>query len=675
MVQMIEFCLQSVQCDPDAEMKSTSSRASENNNEDDEDESNDEESSSKEPDLSIDEENSSKTKETSIFSLLRTVPFADHSMAHPLEVFLSKSPNLNVRHHQTERTPLLQAIHLKESKTARLLVRESSCDINLSSSNQVKERQQTPLILACKLKLLPIVRDLLNDPRCDILQADYQHNQAIHYYSSITNRTNEYVEILKIFVDKLKSKQNLNSPGKSGWTPLHLAVYNNPSAIDSTTDLEQILIDHGSDLMLKDQAGNLPIHTLFLSSIVSQDPVELCILLLKAMKSRIDTENNDGNTPLHLAVVSELVQRKIVRTFRFFQAKCSTVCVTLLQQQGASLSLENKLFNSIMGTCIASNHVNLAVNFLQQYPDMDLAKIHILPTEQSASKNKEIWKWKYIDPKPGEKHRQHALIYLIIQRDWQGALSLILNEYERFHLTYIQILEAAILNNKLNLVLRLLNRIKEKHILHGRSFKRQNLFHLLANMELYDADLFQQILQYLYECHLDWNFPDKYGCYPIHYACVQHNFLFINFLRDKYPLEFHLNQTDAFGNTPVGLLFWTLLSNEQIRALITSTKQFDCLCNYDNDIAINPLAFGHVAPIVQKISYPPMKSDSSATNVRTSPLIHAVVFDDFPLAKFLLDLGADVNFPDDEKRTPLMHAVRQVINLCIRFSRLSLNCA
>lgn len=295
---MIEFCLRSVQCDPDAEIKSTNETksTSQTNETDDEDESNDE-------DLSI-EENSSKTKETIIFSLLRTVPFADHSMQHPLEVFLSKSPNLNVHHHQTQRTPLLQAIHLKESKTAHLLIHESSLDINLSSSNQPKERLQTPLILACKLQLLPIIKDLLNDPRCDILQVDYRHNQAIHYYSSITNRTNEYIEILKIFVDKLKSKSNINSPGKSGWTPLHLAVYNNQGTIDSTTDLEQILIEQGSDLMIKDQAGNLPLHTLFLSPIVSQDPVELCLVLLKAMKSKIDTENNDGNTPLHLAVVS-----------------------------------------------------------------------------------------------------------------------------------------------------------------------------------------------------------------------------------------------------------------------------------------------------------------------------------------------------------------------------------
>jgi ankyrin repeat protein len=332
---------------------------------------------------------------------------------------------------------------------------------------------------------------------------------------------------------------------------------------------------------------------------------------------------------------------------------------------------------------------------------MDLGKLHTVPTKPDESNSaikpkrkplktlsnttekivsveeKDIWKWKYIDPKPNKEYEQHSLIYLIIARDWQGALSLILNELERFHLTYIEIIEAAILNNKLNLVLRLLLRIKDKTIYHNKNSQRQNLFHLLANMNIYDENLFQQILLYLYEHHLDWNLPDKYGSYPIHYACVKQNFTFINFLREKYSVEFNINRTDAFDNTGIGLLFWKIASKEltvkeQIRLLITSEKELDCLCNYDNDIAMNPLSFGYVDSIIEKISYPPIKSDSATRSVRTSPLINAIVYNNFQLAKFLLELGANVNFPDDEKRTPLMHAVRQVRKIFIFLINLSI---
>jgi ankyrin repeat protein len=285
--------------------------------------------------------------------------------------------------------------------------------------------------------------------------------------------------------------------------------------------------------------------------------------------------------------------------------------------------------------------------------------------KSSDKEEQDTWKWKYIDPKPDKDYIQHSLIYLIIERDWQGALSLILNELERFHLNYIQILEAAVLNNKLNLVLRLLLRIKDKNILHGKNSQRQNLFHLLANMNEYDENLFQQILLQIHDYHLDWNIADKYGSYPIHYACVKNNFLLINFLHEKYSIEFNLNQIDLFENTAISLLFWriaskTSFSKEDIRLLITSNKQLDCLCNYDNEIAMNPLSFGYVDPLIEKIFYPPIKSDSTPTNVRTSPLINAIVYNNFELAKFLLELDADVNFPDEEKRTPLMHAVRQV---------------
>ena len=139
----------------------------------------------------------------------------------------------------------------------------------------------------------------------------------------------------------------------------------------------------------------------------------------------------------------------------------------------------------------------------------------------------------------------------------------------------------------------------------------------------------------------------------------------INFLQEKYSMELNLNQNDAFKNTAIGLLFWTIGSKisfeyERIRLLIKDGKTLDCLCNYDNEIVMNPLSFGYINPSIEKNFYPPIKSDSTSTNVRTSPLINAIVHNNFSLVKFLLQLNADVNFPDEEKQTPLMHAVRQV---------------
>ena len=306
---MIEYCLESIQCDPDAEIKSIDPFKKPEIDDDENLQSIDD---------TLDEESISKLKETSIFSLLRTVAFIDNTTKHPLEFFLKKTKNLNVLHHQTQRTPLLEAIHLQEYKTAHLLINEISCDVNLSTSIVLDERQQTPFILACKLQSLLIIKDLLNHKQCNISTYDYQHNQGIHYYLSTSTRTNQYLDVLNLFIEKIQltGTNGLNTQGKCERTPLHIAVYHNLGTIDAIIDVEQILIDHGSDLLLKDNLGNIPLHNVFLNKKIGDDPVELCVLIIKAMKYKsLDTRNNEGNTPLHLAVVSNSFSRRKIFIF------------------------------------------------------------------------------------------------------------------------------------------------------------------------------------------------------------------------------------------------------------------------------------------------------------------------------------------------------------------------
>ncbi|CAF0960955.1 unnamed protein product [Adineta ricciae] len=693
-VRMIEYCLQSAECDPDAGVKSidqVKKSDNEENIEDDDDnvdepaeeneedhnesssssneENADEDQTEKETDVE-DESSDVKLKETSIFSLLRTVRFIDQSITHPLETFLKKSNKVNVLHHETHRTPLLEAIHLREVQTAQMLIKHPSCDVNLAASKYSREQQQTPLISACRLQLSPTIRSLLEHNKCQILSSDSNNNQAFHYYLRTSNRINDYIELLNLFVKRLteSTKNAMNIPGKHQRTPLHIAVYYNLGTIDAITNIEKILIENGSDLMLKDDLGNIPLHNVFLNKDIGDDPVELCVLLLKAMKSKgIDTKNNEGNTPLHLAV-----------------EKCSTVCVMLLQEHQASLLIKNNLSNSIIGTCIASEHLNLFITFLQQSMDIDLSTMHkvhvekpdtneekpssslgtvvkpVTHRERKSKENSSIWKWQYSQIGKNEEYKSYSLMYLIIQSDWQGALSLVLNDISRFHLTYIQIIETAIANDKLNLVLRLLLRLKDEKYSPTLNSSKQNLFHLIANTKPSNEYLLKQILAALIEYKFNWNTPDIHGSYPLHYACVQQNFIVLNCLREHFPRAFNLQQTDGFNNTASGLLFWsirekTTLTKDELQGLIKSGKQLDCLCNYDNEIARNPLSFGHVPSENNESAYPPIRT----SQMRTSPLIHAIVHNNFELVKFLLELNADVNFADEDKQTPLMHAVRK----------------
>jgi hypothetical protein len=165
-VQMIEYCLESVECDPDIEIKSTEQlKKSDEEENDDEEEEEEEEDENENPEESdqpspINNETSDLKLKEGVFSLLSTVSFIDSTEKHPLEIFLKKTKNPNVLHHKTHHTPLLEAISLQQTQTAEMLINNPLCNINLSTSNLSNEHQQTPLIFACKLQLLSGIHNL-----------------------------------------------------------------------------------------------------------------------------------------------------------------------------------------------------------------------------------------------------------------------------------------------------------------------------------------------------------------------------------------------------------------------------------------------------------------------------------------------------------------------------------
>ena len=304
---MIEYCLNEIECDPDAKIKCSDKVEQGVERKVDEDEE-DEDDDAMSDTSALTTKNSSLTAgQASIFFLLRSAPSINSTMTHPLECLLRRTKNVNVLHEKTQRTPLLEAIHLQQSHTAQLLIRDPLCNLNSASATVADDHHQTPLMLACRTQLFPIVRWLLEQERCDLFAFDDRHNQALHYYLAESTRTKEYLTVLDQFLQRIEttSKAAFNEQGEHQRTPLHIAVYHNDGTIDANTDAEKRLIQYGCDLMATDNQGNLPLHNVFLSKDSSNDRVELCTLLLKAMKYQaLDTKNNKGDTPLHLAVVS-----------------------------------------------------------------------------------------------------------------------------------------------------------------------------------------------------------------------------------------------------------------------------------------------------------------------------------------------------------------------------------
>ncbi|CAF4922866.1 unnamed protein product [Rotaria sp. Silwood1] len=400
--------------------------------------------------------------------------------------------NINFKNDEGQTIVMLIAdLDVSESSVERL-GQEPSCDVNFVSSEKSSGMNLTPLMIACKLQRYPVIRDLLNHPKCDLLAYDAEHNQALHHFLTGSSRSDDYLEVFHLFIEKLIAIDNdtLNLKGKSGSTPLHIAVFHNPGIVETINVVEQTLIDNGCDLFAKDDLGNIPLHNVFL-----------------------------GKTAISL--------------------------------------------------------------------------------------------------------------------------------------------------NQLNLALRLIATVKNRAVLEEKTSHGQNLLHIINLNQISDASFFDKFLTHFSKHNLDWNAPDDYGMYPLHYACIVQNKTFIGFFQKKYPTELDLNRTDQYGNTAYGLLFWnsnrdSSFDKEFLRTVFISGKSLDCLCNYDNRTERNPLSFEIISTVSRKaVARTPLDLENASTIIRTSPLINAIIHHNFELAKFILELGADVNFPDEQRLTPLMYAIQQ----------------
>ena len=525
-----------------------------------------------------------------IFYLLRVPQYIDLTEEqHPLINFLQKTKNMNVLHSETQHTALVEAIHFRQDQIIDILLQHSSCNVNSITT----EQQQTPLMIACKLQYFSLIKSLLLNPTCDLLIYDKDHNQALHHYLSTSQRSNEYLEIFRLFIEKLKILDGnpLNSRGQFNRTPLHVAFYHN----QNLTEVEKILIENQCDLFAQDDYGNLPLHYVFSSlSHHRYDPAQIAALLLRAMNYKsIDTKNNEGYTPLHLAV-----------------KRFSTVSIMLFLKHQANISIE------ILNECIAMDNLNLFLTFFTQTKvDFDLSQSYM--------------------------NTEYSIIDMIIKRNWGNILALVIDELDRYHLTFIQIFTVAITNNRTDIIFYVLSLISNRTILHETNSHEQNLFHILAN---HSQNFTEQrtFLSYLHDQHVQWNISDKSGSYPLHYACIQQNIVFIEFLHNQYATEVDFNQTDGQNNTACGLLFCSLAKTKSFfkdtfRKLIQSNKDLNCLCTYDNnELVLNLL---------------------NQTNTRITPLINAIIHNNLSLVEFLFELGVDANFPDENQRTPLMYAV------------------
>lgn len=167
-----------------------------------------------------------------------------------------------------------------------------------------------------------MLRSLVSGEAKQVNAVDVDQRTALHWAAS-----SGAVDIARFLIDQ---KAEVDKKDGSGWTPLHIAVSAGHedlvrdlvgagadvnqkndkgltalhyAASKSRVDIGRFLISKGADINAKDKASQLPLHRA-----ATTGSTGFISLLLKppegSPKTRLNTSDRIGNTPLHLAMDS-----------------------------------------------------------------------------------------------------------------------------------------------------------------------------------------------------------------------------------------------------------------------------------------------------------------------------------------------------------------------------------
>ena len=184
-------------------------------------------------------------------------------------------------------TPLVAALRGNHFRIAELLHRRGA-EVDVRDGDK-----RTPLRAACRAELLDIVQWLLNHGA----DVNIQNNSLWAPLHSAANGGR--VEVLKMLIEHNADIHIRTNFGKS---PLHLAASSDNE--DDQVDIVQVLLDHGADPNARDDDNSTPLHHSLWQKkgyLTTRGTVEGTRLLPK-YGAIIDAEDNEGRTPLQLAL-------------------------------------------------------------------------------------------------------------------------------------------------------------------------------------------------------------------------------------------------------------------------------------------------------------------------------------------------------------------------------------
>lgn len=565
-----------------------------------------------------------------------------------LQLVLSYKPPLNIRDNRG-RTPLINAILSGQATDAEALI-NAGADVNLHSEDEEDDGKASPIVLASKLGLVQVVKLLLKH-QIDVNVVDQKNlNTALHYAVCLKSAP-DALEVVRLLV---KSGVKVNSTNKDGLTPLHMAVNACTGSTDDSVEIEDYLIENGANLTATDSYNRLPLHYAFVkfgkrADSSKIDPIEVVSLLTGAMKNmHLDAVDKFKQTPLHCAA------------FR----GATICCMRLAKGKMSNVNSVDANGNTALSLAILGGHESCAIMLLQSG-----ALIHnnvVVPIADAEALKKPMlqhWRWKFASNNT-LKLQHSPILQEVASKDWQGVMYMMLDQLQAAGNNFYPAVEAALNTNKFRLALSLISRIKEPVRLQACNSSGQNFLHILALKAKPDQQTSLQIrvAEYLVQQGLCLTKLDDFGSCPLIYAAINKNTTLCNFFTEKIGKETVIKMSaDKLGRTPVNASFWWLKTSSSWTSDVAETN-FRKWC----ESLIQSSLLDELASFPSPNPYPGhvVHQNSSDPNItlkqewRLTPLIHAVCCQDVDLVLYLLRRGANVNKPDSNSWTPIMHAVR-----------------
>ena len=195
-----------------------------------------------------------------------------------------------------------------------------------------------------------IVANIFASDGANVNANDDQYNFALKYAVNANNVT-QTKELLENF------KANPNKKDDKMRNVLHIAINNSSPKIDSTSEIETLLLEWGCDVNSRDSRGKTPLHYAFIkignfqdNSVI--DPIETVTTLCSKKQIDVNIQDDWGKSPLHYAA-----------------QRSSTICSVFLLNRGADIEMKDIYGNTPLAIAFLNNHPDYSITLIERKAD------------------------------------------------------------------------------------------------------------------------------------------------------------------------------------------------------------------------------------------------------------------------------------------------------------------